>query len=55
MLNYFLAGREVGIDMGLKELAILSNGIKFQIREQQLAEPAIAQAAAKKTIKKNTW
>lgn len=33
-----MSGREVGIDMGLKELAILSNGIKFEHPEQQLAK-----------------
>lgn len=33
-----IAGREVGIDMGLKDLAILSNGIKFVHPEQQLAK-----------------
>jgi putative transposase len=33
-----MTGREVGIDMGLKDLAILSNGIKFQHPEQQLAK-----------------
>lgn len=33
-----LAGREVGIDMGLKDLAILSNGIKFEHPEKQLAK-----------------
>jgi len=33
-----MSGREVGIDMGLKDLAILSNGIKFQHPEQQLAK-----------------
>ena len=32
------SGREVGIDMGLSNLAILSNGIKFQHPEQQLAK-----------------
>lgn len=33
-----MSGREVGIDMGLKDLAILSNGIKFSHPEQQLAK-----------------
>lgn len=33
-----MSGREVGIDMGLLDLAILSNGIKFQHPEQQLAK-----------------
>jgi putative transposase len=33
-----MTGREVGIDMGLVDLAILSNGIKFQHPEQQLAK-----------------
>jgi len=33
-----MTGREVGIDMGLVDLAILSNGIKFDHPEQQLAK-----------------
>jgi putative transposase len=33
-----MTGREVGIDMGLQHLAILSNGIKFRHPEQQLAK-----------------
>lgn len=33
-----MSGKEVGIDMGLKDLAILSNGVKFQHPEQQLAK-----------------
>jgi putative transposase len=33
-----MAGREVGIDLGLKDLAILSNGLKFAHPEQQLAK-----------------
>ena len=33
-----MRGREVGIDMGLRDLAILSNGIKFQHPEAQLAK-----------------
>lgn len=33
-----MSGREVGIDMGLKDLAILSNGIKFIHPEQMLAK-----------------
>ena len=40
-----MAGREVGIDMGLKDLMILSNGIKFKRPEQILVK-------AKRELKK---
>ena len=33
-----MSGREVGIDLGLKDLAILSNGIKFNHPEQIIAK-----------------
>ncbi len=33
-----MSGREVGVDLGLKDLAILSNGVKFDHPEQQLAK-----------------
>ena len=33
-----MSGREVGVDLGLKDLTILSNGIKFDHPEQQLAK-----------------
>jgi putative transposase len=47
-------GKEVGIDLGLKDLMILSNGIKFQHPEAQLAKAKLALKQQQRILSRKT-
>ncbi len=47
-------GREVGIDLGLKDLCILSDGIKFDHPEVQLSKAKIALKKQQKILSRKT-
>ncbi len=47
-------GKEVGIDLGLKDLIILSNGIKFAHPEQQLVKSKLALKRQQKKLSRMT-
>ena len=47
-------GKEVGIDLGLKDLMILSNGVKFQHPETMLAKAKLALKQQQKILSRKT-
>jgi putative transposase len=47
-------GKEIGIDLGLKDLIILSNGIKFAHPEQQLVKSKLALKRQQKKLSRMT-
>lgn len=49
-----MTGREVGIDLGLKDLAILSTGVKFNHPEQMLAKAKRALKREQKILSRKT-
>lgn len=51
---YQQTNHEVGIDLGLKDLMILSNGIKFQHPEQMLAKAKLALKQQQKIFSRKT-
>ena len=49
-----MTGREVGIDLGLKDLAILSTGVKFQHPQEMLAKAKRALKREQKILSRKT-
>jgi putative transposase len=49
-----MSGQEVGIDLGLKDLAILSSGVKFEHPQQMLAKAKQALKKEQRTLARKT-